>query len=147
LKKYDVRVIVVGKKVFTTLIHSQDNEETKTDWRNGENILEHTKAVLPKSIERKCIKLLKILKLQFGAIDFIMGKENNFIFLEINPNGQWARIEKQTGYKISDEIVNLLIKKKNIKKYYAKIFLKQIREFFWPLLEKRDNTQCLNSSK
>jgi len=142
-KKYDVRVIVVGKKCFATKIHSQDTEETKTDWRNGENILEHTKIMLPKKIKRKCIDLLKILKLQFGAIDFILDKKDNFIFLEINPNGQWAWIEKQTGYEISNEIVNLLAKKRKREKKCCIVFLvKQIREFFWPLLE---NTGNINS--
>jgi len=37
-----------------------------------------------------------------------LDKNSNFIFLEINPNGQWAWIEKQTEYQISNEIVNLL---------------------------------------
>jgi len=107
-KKYDVRVIIVGEKVFATLIHSQENQDTKVDWRKGENILKHTKFELPKNIIEKCILLLKSLNLRFGAIDFILDTNNNLIFLEINPNGQWAWIEKQTGYQISNEIVNLL---------------------------------------
>ena len=56
----------------------------------------------------QCITLLKILNLRFGAIDFILDTAGNFTFLEINPNGQWAWIEKRTGYEISNEIVNLL---------------------------------------
>ena len=54
------------------------------------------------------LSLLKTLNLRFGAIDFILDKKGNYIFLEINPNGQWAWIEKQTGYEISNEITNLL---------------------------------------
>jgi len=49
------------------------------------------------------------LKLRFGAIDFVLDKNEEFIFLEINPNGQWAWIEKLTGYQISHEITNLLV--------------------------------------
>lgn len=104
----DVRVTIVGKKAFTTLIHSQENTQTQVDWRKGENTLKHTKIKLPIEILRKCTKLLSLLNLRFGAIDFILDEQNNFIFLEINPNGQWAWIEKQTGYEISNEIVNLL---------------------------------------
>lgn len=66
------------------------------------------KIKLPDAILNQCISLLKILNLRFGAIDFILDKNGNYIFLEINPNGQWAWIEKQTGYKISNEITNLL---------------------------------------
>ncbi|MBW6480677.1 MAG: hypothetical protein K0B37_14710 [Bacteroidales bacterium] len=107
-KTCDVRVTIVGDTSFATLIHSQDNIETQTDWRRGENILKHTKIELPNDIRKKCVELLKLLNLRFGAIDFILDKNEDFIFLEINPNGQWAWIEKQTGYEISNEIVNLL---------------------------------------
>jgi len=108
-KKADVRVIVVGKKIFATLIHSQSCKETKTDWRRGEHNLEHVRIDLPKQLKSKCIKIVKDLGLQFGAIDLILDKNEKFIFLEINPNGQWAWIENKTGYNISSEIVNLLI--------------------------------------
>jgi glutathione synthase/RimK-type ligase-like ATP-grasp enzyme len=107
-KAYDVRVIMVGEVVFATLIHSQDNQETQIDWRRGENILQHTKFKLPDNIVKQCIKLLRLLNLRFGAIDFILDGNKNLIFLEINPNGQWAWIERQTGYEISNEIINLL---------------------------------------
>jgi glutathione synthase/RimK-type ligase-like ATP-grasp enzyme len=108
IKKYDVRVIVVGEKVFATLIHSQNYIETQVDWRRGENILQHTKFELFDDIKEKCVELLKVLNLRFGAIDFIIDTNEELVFLEINPNGQWAWIEKQTGYEISNEIVNLL---------------------------------------
>ena len=107
-KRYDIRVIVVGNTTFATLIHSQNNAETKIDWRRGEYPLKHTKTELPDSIKKKCISMLKELKLRFGAIDLILNKKHEYIFLEINPNGQWAWIEKQTGHRISKEIVNLL---------------------------------------
>lgn len=108
LKKGDIRVIVVGNKIFSTLINSQEHSNTKTDWRKGEMNLKHEKINLPEKINIKCISLLKKLKLRYGAIDFILDDNGNYIFLEINPNGQWAWIEKQTGYKITKEIVNLL---------------------------------------
>lgn len=107
-KSYDVRVTMVGEKAFAVLIDSQNNTETQIDWRRGEYPLKHTKIELPGKILKQCITLLKILNLRFGAIDFILDTAGNFTFLEINPNGQWAWIEKRTGYEISNEIVNLL---------------------------------------
>jgi glutathione synthase/RimK-type ligase-like ATP-grasp enzyme len=108
-KKTDVRVTVVGNKIFATLIHSQVHEETEVDWRKGENVLEHEVIELPEDLEQKCITLLKRLRLRYAAIDLIQDSDGAFIFLEINPNGQWAWIEKQTGQEISSEIVNLLL--------------------------------------
>lgn len=107
-KTTDLRVTVVGNKLFATEILSQDNENTKVDWRRGENVLIHRKVSLREDIQDKCIQLVNELKLKFGAIDFIIDKKGNYIFLEINPNGQWAWIEHQTNYPISKEIVEIL---------------------------------------
>ena len=62
----------------------------------------------PKDIQEKCLQLMKRLDLNYGAIDFVQGKEENYVFLEINPNGQWAWIEHLTGMPISKEIVRNL---------------------------------------
>ncbi|MEA4886004.1 MAG: hypothetical protein VB063_04885 [Bacteroides graminisolvens] len=107
-KKFDVRVTVVGESIFATRIDSQQEQITKVDWRRGEKTLAHSRFELPENLQKLSVQLLKSLNLRFGAIDFIWDINDNFVFLEINPNGQWAWIEKQTGYKISDQIVNLL---------------------------------------
>lgn len=110
-KMADIRVTVVGKKIFSTKIYSQEFEETMIDWRKGENAkIRHERVKLPPDIEGKCIKLIDRLGLNFGAIDFILDKNMRYIFLEINPNGQWGWIEKRLGYDISGEIVELLLK-------------------------------------
>lgn len=111
LKKADVRVTIVGSTVFAALIHSQNSPDAIVDWRRSESILEYSKIELPHEIIAKCIELTLKLKLNFGAIDLVLEPSGNYVFLEINPNGQWAWIEKQLNYKISDEIVSLLVKK------------------------------------
>lgn len=107
-KKGDVRVTMVGDSCFATLIHSQNHVETKVDWRKGEHHLEHSKIDIPKSVVRKCSILMEKLNLRFAAIDFILDINDEYYFLEINPNGQWAWIERNTGYEISSAIVSLL---------------------------------------
>jgi glutathione synthase/RimK-type ligase-like ATP-grasp enzyme len=107
-KKSDIRVTVVGNKIFAAEILSQENEDTMVDWRRGENVLKHQKTILPAEVEGKCRELVSALNLKFGAIDFILDENGNYIFLEINPNGQWAWIEHQTDYPISKEIVEIL---------------------------------------
>jgi len=51
---------------------------------------------------------VKFLNLNFGAIDLILNEYGEYVFLEINPNGQWAWIEKLLDFNISGAIVNLL---------------------------------------
>lgn len=108
-KEYDIRATIVGKKVFAARIDSQSFKETITDWRKGENVLlKHEAFKLPASIEKKCLSLLKYFKLEFSAIDLILNKRGEYVFLEMNPNGQWAWIEKRLGVDISGEIINHL---------------------------------------
>ncbi|TXL65628.1 hypothetical protein FHP05_05750 [Cerasibacillus terrae] len=107
-KEFDIRVIVIGEKVFAAEIHSQKYEDSSIDWRRGIMSLEHYEHKLPIGIERKCIDLTHKLKLNFSAIDLIYTDKGEYIFLEINPNGQWAWIEKRLKFPLSREIVNLL---------------------------------------
>lgn len=107
-KKYDVRVTVVGNRLFPVSIDSQNNDLTIIDWRKGNMILPHKLITLPIDIEEKCFDIVNKLGLKFGAIDLIQDENDNYIFLEINPNGQWAWIENRLGCDISGSIVNLL---------------------------------------
>ncbi|MEZ9575319.1 RimK family alpha-L-glutamate ligase [Vibrio sp. 10N.261.55.F4] len=71
-KKYDVRVTVVGDKVFPVAIWSQTSEKTKVDWRQGGRIdLLHEHIDIPDDLKMKCIRLVRSLNLRFGAIDLV----------------------------------------------------------------------------
>lgn len=105
-KSYEIRVTVVGEKAFAARVNSQENEKTKIDWRKDK--LAFTPYFLPKDIEKKCILLIQSLNLHFGAIDLIRSKNGTYVFLENNPNGQWAWVEMETAMPISKAIINFL---------------------------------------
>lgn len=107
-KRCDVRATFVGEKCFAVTIDSQQLEDTCIDWRRGEHILQHAPIELPQDIQAKCLRLMQRLNLDYGAFDFVLDKQGNYVFLEINPNGQWAWIEHLTGLPISKEIVKCL---------------------------------------
>ncbi|WP_051258273.1 MvdC/MvdD family ATP grasp protein [Teredinibacter turnerae] len=107
-KECDVRVTVVGDKLFAAKIISQEDEISKVDWRRSETMLSHERLNLPDSLQNKCMTLCQVSRLNFAAIDFVLDKNGVFWFLEINPNGQWAWIESLLDYPISDEIAALL---------------------------------------
>lgn len=108
IKDYEIRVTVVDSKIFAAAVFSQDDKDTEIDWRRKK--LAFRKVEIPISVQEKCFNLLNALNLKFGAIDLIKTKDNDYVFLEINPNGQWVWIETQTGLAISDEIINFLEK-------------------------------------
>ena len=47
--------------------------------------------------------------LYFGAFDFVVNKQNEWIFLEVNPNGQWMWLEKALDIPISQHIFRYLV--------------------------------------
>ena len=108
-KAYDVRATVIGDRVFAVAIYSQDHEETEVDWRSGTRLdLRHEAIELPADIVDKCRALARKLDLRYGAIDLIADQDGNHWFLEINPNGQWAWIERRTGLPLASAIVDEL---------------------------------------
>ncbi len=108
-KAFELRITVVGNKVFACAIYSQQSEKTREDWRRYDLAnTPHKQHQLPVAIQKKCILLVKELGLVFGAIDMIVTPTGEYIFLEINPNGQWLWIEHLTGMPISDAIAETL---------------------------------------
>jgi glutathione synthase/RimK-type ligase-like ATP-grasp enzyme len=111
-KRSDLRITVVGKKCFSASISTNEESSSIIDWRKED----HSKLIykeygLQASISKMCVKLVEELGLQFGAIDLVEDEEGRFFFLEINPNGQWAWIEKRLNLDISGAIVSLLEEK------------------------------------
>jgi glutathione synthase/RimK-type ligase-like ATP-grasp enzyme len=111
-KQYDVRVTIFGDRVFAVAIHSQEDEETKTDWRaytwGGRNFPEHEIVELQKETRDCCVALVHSYDLQFGAIDLVRTRDGRDVFLELNPNGQWAWMEAETGLPMAEALVALL---------------------------------------
>jgi glutathione synthase/RimK-type ligase-like ATP-grasp enzyme len=98
---------VVGEKIFAAKVDSQKNEDTKIDWRKKKTPF--VSYDLPEQISEKCLVMTKKLNLEFGAIDMIRKPNGEYVFLEINPNGQWVWLDTEASLKISDEIINLLV--------------------------------------
>lgn len=110
-KRYEVRVTVVGEKVFAVTIDSQAHEATSLDWRNAAYVdkLNYELIDLPPAVEVFSRELVRRLGLLFGAIDFVVNRRGDYVFLEINPNGQWQWLEYFTGAKISESIADVLV--------------------------------------
>jgi len=109
-KAYELRVTVVGGKVFAARIFSQDHASRAIDWRRDQHKTELRQELgtLDSRLEGLCVSLVKQFGLIFGAIDLIVTPEGEFVFLEINPNGQWLWIETVLGAKISEALVEEL---------------------------------------
>ncbi|MGW0045619.1 MvdC/MvdD family ATP grasp protein [Rhodococcus sp. NPDC003348] len=108
-KRVELRVTVVGTEVFAAEIHSQDANHTRLDWRCYDpSTTRYGVHTLPEDIRRRCVLLVAELGLRYGAIDLILTPAGHYVFLEINPSGQWLWIEDATGLPICASIADLL---------------------------------------
>lgn len=113
-KEFEIRVFYLDGQCFAMAIHSQDNPKTMVDYRrydySNHNRLEPI--TLPAEISTKLIDLMNMLNLQTGSIDFILTKEGDYVFLEVNPCGQYD-IFNTCNYSPDKLIAQLLISKIN----------------------------------
>lgn len=105
-KQSDIRVTVIGKKVFAFNIESQSGSG-KLDWRTDYKV--PMKAwTLPDEVNQGCLNLLSRLGLNYGAIDFCLDQNGNYVFLEVNSAGQYLWLEDLTEVPLSKEMALLL---------------------------------------
>jgi glutathione synthase/RimK-type ligase-like ATP-grasp enzyme len=108
-KRAELRVTVVGDRVFAAEIDSQASPRTRHDWRHYDNTrARYSVHALPPDVEALCVAVTRALGLCYGAIDLILTPDGEYVFLEINPNGQWAWVEELTTMPIADAIADLL---------------------------------------
>lgn len=110
-KDVELRVTVIGRRVFACEIHSQRSAISRDDWRRYD--LDNTPYVacsLPDAVELACLKLLDAFSLPFGAIDLIRRPDGTYVFLEVNANGQWLWIEELTELPLVAAMADLLQK-------------------------------------
>lgn len=110
-KSFELRVTIVGKTVFTAKIDSQSDERTKIDFRDFTADIKYSAFTLPPDIEEQCVNLLKSYGLEYGAIDLIYTPDQEFVFLENNPGGQfWFIQELVPDLKIMEQVATCLIR-------------------------------------
>jgi glutathione synthase/RimK-type ligase-like ATP-grasp enzyme len=108
-KQYELRVNIIGERVWAAAIYSQERGETSLDCRHDLESLRHTAVVLPPALEERCLKLHRRLGLRMSNLDVIVTPDGEHYFLELNPNGQFLWIEQQTGLPLCAALVDELL--------------------------------------
>jgi glutathione synthase/RimK-type ligase-like ATP-grasp enzyme len=108
-KRSDIRVTVVQDEVFAVSIDSQGETGSTVDWRRIGWRLPHQIIDLPAGLRQQLITLTKSYGLSFSCIDLIHSQHGEYVFLELNPIGEWGWIERVTGLDITASIVTALL--------------------------------------
>jgi len=115
IKKYELRIFFLNDKFFASAIFSQSNDKTKLDFRNYDQQKPNriVPYILPKLIEKKLTLLMRKLRLKTGSIDMIVNSSGDYIFLEVNPVGQFGMISKPCNFFLEREIAQSLLNIEN----------------------------------
>jgi glutathione synthase/RimK-type ligase-like ATP-grasp enzyme len=105
--KRDVRVTVVGGRVFAAAVSDADEEQI--DWRARHPRPAFEVAAIPDSVIHHATALTRQLDLRFAAIDFVVDQRGRYYFLEVNPNGEWGWLQHTCGLPIGDAIAEALV--------------------------------------
>jgi len=106
-KAYELRITVIGNQCFAVKLESQTQERTLIDWRKDPTQCRHSIYELPESLAQILTRMTKESGLYFTAFDLIAAPSGEYIFLEHNPNGQFAWLEEITGVKIGRALLDL----------------------------------------
>jgi hypothetical protein len=83
-------------------------EAATIDWREDYSSLSYRVTTVPRPVEAAVTEFMRYFGLAFGAFDFVVTPSGEWRFLECNPNGQWAWLERYADVPISQAIADLL---------------------------------------
>lgn len=98
---YEVRVTCVNGYSWSVRIDTSE----EVDWRRSVARNIYSLISMPEHIENLCFEIMNLFNLDFGAFDFIVKADGEWIFLELNPNGQWLWLELELNLDISKHLV------------------------------------------
>lgn len=107
-KRFEVRITFFKNEYIAVKIHNSE----ELDWRilNNSPKFKLSPIKIPLDIENKCISLMQSLGIVFGCFDFIVTPSDEYVFLEVNPMGQFLWIEEiLPALKLADKFCEFLL--------------------------------------
>lgn len=108
----ELRITIVGDRVFTATLDAGARARSKTDSRReGVARIDAWKPyALPRDVEAGLLKLMDVFALNYGAIDALVTPEGRHVFLELNPAGEFSWLERGgPEFPISEAIADVTI--------------------------------------
>ena len=109
-KALELRVTVVGRRLFAASIDSQSSPRARHDWRrDGAAMAAHWRPYdLPADVAARTLALMDRLALTYGACDFIVTPDGRHVFLEVNPAGEFMWLVPHAGLPIDEALADVL---------------------------------------
>jgi glutathione synthase/RimK-type ligase-like ATP-grasp enzyme len=100
----NIRTYVIEDKVYGAEIRT-----TAIDFREDTQA-ELIPITIPEAIQAQCLAIARAFDLEWTAIDWRLKPNGEYVFLEANPSPMFMYFEQKTGFPITQNLVDLLIK-------------------------------------
>jgi MvdC family ATP-grasp ribosomal peptide maturase len=109
-KQQELRVVYVNGHVFVGALEASIYAAAKVDWRKpGVEVGAWQHHQLPDEVIHRLQAFMGKFGLLFGALDFILTPSGEYVFLEVNPVGEWGMLERDLDLPIASAIADALI--------------------------------------
>lgn len=102
----DVRVHVIGERVFATEVVSDRTDYRYAESEGGSTTL--TATTLDDDVAARCVTFAQALELPLAGIDLRLGHDGRVVCFEVNPSPAFSYYEAHTGQPIADAIARYL---------------------------------------
>jgi hypothetical protein len=102
---------VIGANITAAAIRA-GSPESHIDFRSDYANLSYELIDPPTDVVDGVRQLMAAMDLVYGALDFVVGPNGAWTFLEINAGGQFGFIEDETGAPLTAQLADLLAKGK-----------------------------------
>lgn len=98
-----IRANVFGKQIFSVAIDCD-----AVDWRR--ELPDHLQEIkLPADVQERLLKTVETLGLRMGIIDMKIDEQGEYVFFEINPQGQFLFLEPLSGIPFTTIFADFLV--------------------------------------
>jgi ATP-GRASP peptide maturase of grasp-with-spasm system len=112
-KEYEIRSFYLDGRFYSMAIFSQSDEQTNVDFRRYQ-FKRPNRTVpyrLPDDLSSKLKTLMQKLGLETGSLDLVKTVDERFVFLEINPGGQFGMVSHPCNYHLEREVALALVRR------------------------------------
>ena len=115
-KRYELRCFYLDGACFTMVTLAEAGHSHKVDWRQLQSfsLARRVPYKLPLEIEEKIRHLMTSLDLDTGSVDLIRTTDGAFVFLEVNPVGQFGMTSAPCNYHLEEQVAQSLIERSQL---------------------------------
>ena len=109
-KKYEIRTFYLNGDCYSMAMFTQQKVATRSDFRVYcyEDPNREVPYQLPASVEAAIQKLMEELHLDTGSIDIVRTPDGRYVFLEVNPVGQFGMVSVPCNYHLERKVARYL---------------------------------------